>query len=139
MLTTRTAVLAIYQYWLQSRVRPMWHFILVGAVNTGGTYAIYVIADQFVRFEIAYTISFACGVLFSLVATSGFVFRVRLRWRSMIAYPTFYVLSYLVGLRLVVVLVMHWHINEAIAPLLVLFVMIPLNYLVARFIFLQMN
>lgn len=72
-------------------------FLVAGGVNTAATFALYAVLLRFVPYLVAYSVSYAVGILLSYALAVGFVFRKRASLVSFLRYPLVYVLQYLVG------------------------------------------
>lgn len=116
---------------LRKRLRT---FIVIGFINTGATYVLFLLANLVTPYQAAFTISFAAGVVFSAYANGIWVFQRHPRKRDVVAYAVFYILNYVVRLYLLVLLVERFTMPEYAAPLVVVVVMIPVSYLGANLI-----
>lgn len=76
-------------------------FVLVGGINTLATGAIFYGLSLLVAPAVAYTLSFALGVVFVVLVTPRFVFLARVAQRQRIVYGLWYVVVYLIGLAVV--------------------------------------
>ncbi|MEO1646494.1 MAG: GtrA family protein, partial [Chloroflexota bacterium] len=65
-------------------------YIIVGGLNTGITYLIYLLVLLFAQYIIAYTVSYVSGIVISYVLNSLLVFRQPLQWSKAIQYPVVY-------------------------------------------------
>jgi putative flippase GtrA len=110
-------------------------FVLVGGSNTVLTYALFVLLSQVVDQLLAYTAVFACGVAYSVLLASSFVFRSRRRLSTSLLYAGWYLVVYGIGL-LALQLVMSIGVEAAtFTGLAVVSVTAPLNYLGGRLLF----
>lgn len=109
-------------------------FLLVGAFNTVFGYALYLLFNLFLDYRIAYTVSFAIGIVVSFVLNSVFAFRQPLRWRRLLVYPAVYLLQYVAGLCIVWIFVDLLHQPEALAPLVAVAASLPLTFFATRFV-----
>lgn len=76
-------------------------FLVVGGLNTLGTYAIFFLLGLVIPPWIAYTVAFGLGLLWTSLASSRLVFRVRFRVPRVAAFAAFYLVVYGLG-RLVI-------------------------------------
>lgn len=109
-------------------------FLVVGAINTGLGYLIYLAALVLFSYPIAYTISYLIGVVISYGLNTWFVFRARWSWRRLAAYPLVYALQFALGLGLLFVLVEVFGLSAAVAPLLVVAATIPVTFFASRLV-----
>lgn len=114
-------------------VRPL-RFLVAGAANAAISYAAYLLLNIYLDFRVAYSASFALGILIAFLATSIAVFDQPVRWSRLPRYALAYVLQYGLGLGLVWVLVAHVGLNESVAPLLVAVLSAPVAYVVSRWL-----
>lgn len=118
-----------------SMIAQVRRFLGVGAVNTVLTFIIYEVLVLITSYRVAYTISFVAGVCFATVAQSIIVFRARLRFWPVVRFVAFYLASYLVGIEVLTFLVERLGIAPALAPFLLVMIMLPLNFLGSRLAF----
>ncbi len=110
-------------------------FLLAGTLNTGATYAVYLLLLQVAPYAIAFSISFVAGILLSYALNARFVFRRRTAWHSFLRFPLIYLVQYLIAMLLVALCVERLGIAPWLAPLLCLVVTIPMTYVLARAVF----
>jgi putative flippase GtrA len=109
-------------------------FIFFGAVNTGITFVMYVFLLWFLSYGIAYTISYAAGILISYWLNAMFVFQEPLRIGRALQYPLVYLLQYLLGLVLLFLLVEVAHVSKIVALLLIVVLTLPITFLLSRYL-----
>ncbi len=109
-------------------------FIIIGLINTGLTYLIYILFNLFLNYKIAYTISYLAGIAISYFLNSKIVFRVNISLKKMILFPLVYIFQYLLNLFCLEFLVKYVKINENIAPIIVTIISIPIIFLLSRFV-----
>lgn len=107
-------------------------FLTVGVANALGTLLIYQALVGFIGYVAAYTISFACGIVFAAYANTKFVFAGSLTWGRFLRFSAFYILSFGAGLLLLRALVDDFGLHPRLAPFVVAGVMAPVNYIGAR-------
>lgn len=108
-------------------------FVGVGALNSLATFVLYQVLLLAIPYWLAFTVSFAAGLVFGLVAGARVVFNRRINPVSAMVFALYYVFSYLFSLLMLMVLVDQWGISARLAPLIVIAVMVPLNFIGARF------
>ena len=113
---------------VRTRIARLTRFVGVGALNTLGTYALYLALQYVMPYSVAFSLSFAAGILFSLWANGRYVFAVRLTARLAAGYAVFYLLSYLASLALLVAAVEVAGLPNWFAPLPVAVIMAVINY-----------
>ena len=107
-------------------------FLLAGALNTGVTYLIYLLALQVLPYRAAYTLAYALGIVLGYALTTWFVFRAPWSWKRMLAYPMVYLLQYGLGVLFLTVLVERQWVGKELAPLIVVVVTLPVTFIASR-------
>src|SRR3954454_10758381 len=105
-------------------------FLLSGIVNTGITYAMFVLLARIMNPSFAYTAAFATGVALSYILNAVYVFESRVALRSLVRFPAVYGLQYLYGLAALNVLTSVFSVPQHYAMLLVICTSVPLNFVV---------
>lgn len=109
-------------------------FVLGGALNTGLSYALYLLLHRVLSYQAAYALAYVAGIVFAYWFNARFVFQVPRSWRGLLAYPLVYVVQYLASAVLLEALIAGLGIAEAFAPLLVSAVMLPLTFVMSRWV-----
>jgi putative flippase GtrA len=130
--TFRPHFVTWFTSWL--RAHEFLRFLIVGAVNTLVTYLIYVALLFVMTYPVAYTVTYAVGILISYCLNAQLVFKQKLRLSVALLYPIVYLLQYLLGLALLFVLVEMAHLSAFIAPLCTIFVTVPVTYFASRYV-----
>lgn len=112
---------------------PAVRFILVGGANTAATAALVVLLSLFLPGWLAFTVSFALGLVFSVLVTGRWVFQSQLTPRRAVTFAAAYAVIYLCGLALVQLLEF-WGAPPA-ANAVTVVVTAPLSFLAGRMIF----
>lgn len=107
-------------------------FLFGGLVNTGVTYALYILLEQFFLYQIAYALSYCAGIIFSYWFNTIIVFKTTLSWQGLIKYPVVYIVQYCASALLLAILVENLHIDPKIAPLMVVIATIPVTFILSR-------
>lgn len=110
---------------------PLLRFLATGVTSTVLTGALIVIIAHWVEIEIAYTIVFTFGLMFTTIAMGPFVFRSRLTPRNVRRFVSWYLCVYLIGLMTAHLAGAEWHTRLLTAGA-VLVVTAPLNFLGSR-------
>ena len=113
-------------------VKSFLRFVGVGAVNTVLSILLYEMLILFLPYRIAYLIPFPIGIAFLLYANSNFVFGRAVRLTSAALFTLFYLASYAAGFVLVIALVEWIGVPPAFAPIGVLLIMTPINFIGSR-------
>jgi putative flippase GtrA len=107
-------------------------YLIAGAGNTVFTYALLVLAMQWIAYLAAYTIAYAVGIVIGYALQSRFVFRVPIAWRTAFRFPLVYVAQYASGAFVLWLLVDVARIRPHLAALVVVVATVPLGFLLSR-------
>lgn len=109
-------------------------FCLVGTLATGIHYGIYLLLNQFVLVWLAYSIGYAISFVFNFYMTSVFTFREKATVRKGIGFVFSHLVNYLLHIFFLSLFI--WvGVQENYAPILVYLIVIPINFLLVRFMF----
>lgn len=109
-------------------------FCLVGTLATGIHYGIYLLLNQFVLVWLAYSIGYAISFVFNFYMTSVFTFREKATVRKGIGFVFSHLVNYLLHIFFLSLFI--WvGVQENYAPILVYLIVIPINFLLVRFVF----
>lgn len=111
---------------------PFNRFILVGATTTLVTYLIYIIFLFFFNYLLAYTVSFILGILLSYYLNSSIVFHSKMAIFKALLFSIIYVLQFLLGITFLYIIVKHLDFDKRIAPIVIVFITIPINYILNK-------
>lgn len=113
--------------------KQLLRFIVVGVINTLGTGLLVSLLSLVLFPWLAYSISYAAGIVFAFVASGKWVFSSKLSGIRAMWFVFGYLLVFVVGLFTVELI--NSITNFPSATGLVVFVTAPLNFLVGRIIF----
>ncbi len=116
------------------RTQRWLRFILGGGVNTAFTYGVYIFVNLVLEYQWAYLIAYATGIVFSYWFNAVMVFRVPLTWKGFFAYPLVYIIQYGASALLLGVLIEVAEVHETLAPLAVTIGMVPLTYMMSKWV-----
>lgn len=116
------------------QVRRWISFLIGGGLNTGLTYCLYLLLSYLIDYQIAYAIAYVAGIAFAYFFNSKVVFKVEHSLLGMLIYPTIYLVQYIFGALLLNLLVEHLHLHKAIAPILVILLLLPSSYLLNKIV-----
>ncbi|MEY3220163.1 MAG: hypothetical protein RIT27_1520 [Pseudomonadota bacterium] len=111
-------------------------FLIGGGINTAFTYAIYLALMLFVHYQMAYLIAYVAGVIFAYWFNAIMVFKVPLSWKGLFSYPIIYIIQYTISAFLLDFFVETLQIDKTFAPLIIVVLMIPLTYVLNKYILL---
>ncbi|ROO00417.1 polysaccharide synthesis protein GtrA [Pseudomonas moraviensis] len=109
-------------------------FLIGGGLNTALTYCIYLMLSQLINYQIAYAIAYAAGIVFAYFFNSKMVFKVGHSWLGMVIYPSIYIVQYVISALLLKFLAERMQIDTAIAPIIVIVLLLPCSYLLNKFV-----
>jgi putative flippase GtrA len=107
-------------------------FLAAGAVNTGLTYAIYLLLLAIAPYLVAYTIAYALGIAISYLLLTRFVFRTERRIATALKFPVVYLAQYAVGSAVIVLLVETLGVRASIAAIVAIIASIPVTFVLSR-------
>jgi len=111
-------------------------FLLLGGLNTVLTLALYELLLFWLEYRLAYSIAWACGVVFISIAYPKLVYRQgRLTFLRAMLNAFYYGVSYLMGLALLWLFSAKWGIPDRASIFLVIGVITPINFLMSKLIF----
>ncbi len=113
--------------------RPLLRFLLVGGVNTLATGVLVVLLSLVMSGWVAFTISFAIGLVFSVFMTGHWVFQAETTLARVLTFALAYSVIYLCGLALVHILTLFQ--APAIYNGFTVFVTAPLGFLAGKYVF----
>ncbi|WP_330206504.1 GtrA family protein [Pseudomonas sp. AM14(2022)] len=116
------------------QVRRWLSFLVGGGLNTGLTYGLYLLLGYLIDYQIAYATAYAAGIVFAYFFNAKIVFKVEQSLLGMAIYPTIYLVQYIFGALLLNLLVEHLHLHKAIAPILVILLLLPSSYLLNKLV-----
>jgi putative flippase GtrA len=116
------------------QVRRWISFLIGGGLNTGLTYCLYLLLSYLIDYQIAYAVAYVAGIVFAYFFNSKVVFKVEHSLIGMLIYPTIYLVQYIFGALLLNLLVEHLHLHKAIAPILVILLLLPSSYLLNKIV-----
>lgn len=113
-------------------VRQFKRFLVSGALNTAATYLLFLVLLEFLSYRIAYTMTYASGVLLATVLNSYFVFKRGYTVKMGLAVIFTYAVQYLYGIVVLAVLVDLFGAPASIAMIGVILTAFPLQFLILR-------
>lgn len=116
--------------WIGEAVR----FGIVGVGATALHYGIYYLLQQVINVNVAYTVGYAVSFVANFYATSYFTFGTSPSWKKLFGMGAAHGVNYLLHILLLNVFL--WMgISKVWAPFPVFAVVIPVNFLLVRFVF----
>ena len=109
-------------------------FCLGGALNTLGTYIIYILFLQILSYQRAYFLAYFLGILFAYIFNANFVFKKSMEFKTLLIYPLIYLVQYFISSVLLNISIEAFYIPQSLAPLLVIFCIFPISYYLNRYV-----
>lgn len=109
-------------------------FCIVGILATGIHYGIYLLLNQFILVWLAYSIGYAVSFVFNFYLTSIFTFKEKATVRKGVGFVISHLVNYCLHI-LFLSLFIWMGVRENYAPILVYLIVIPINFLLVRFVF----
>ena len=111
-------------------------FGLVGVVNTGTYYGLYLLLGLWVPYIAAHVLAFALSMVGSFFLTSYFTYRTRPTWKKFLLVPLTNAANFVITTVGVYVLVDLMDVDSTYAPLIAAAAAIPVTFLLSRTIML---
>lgn len=117
-----------------SRRTEVLRFLVAGVINSVAAYLVYLLLLRAFSYPVAYTISYLFGICSGYYVNVKFVFLSRPQVSTALRYPVVYLIQYTLAIILLYLFVSVFGIDKAFAPLLILFLTVPITYSVSRYI-----
>ncbi|GAD23073.1 GtrA family protein [Acidovorax sp. MR-S7] len=116
------------------RIGRWLRFFIGGVLNTGLSYAVYLLLRTIFAYQTAYAIAYIVGIVFGYLFNARLVFNVEWSWKGFWAYPLVYFLQYIGSAVLLGLFIERLAVSEVIAPMVVSAVMVPVTYAMSRWV-----
>lgn len=116
------------------KVKEFIRFGIVGIIATGIHYGVYYLLERIINVNIAYTIGYVVSWFVNLYLTAHFTFKSQLSVQKGIGFAFSHLVNYLLHM-LFLNLFLIAGFSEEVAPLFVFAIVIPINFLLVRFVF----
>ena len=109
-------------------------FVMVGILATALHYGIYFLLQRFINVNIAYTLGYALSFIANFYLTAYFTFGKKPSWSKAFGFVGALLFNYLLLIGLLNTFL--WlGLSNALAPIPVFAIAIPVNFLLVRFVF----
>ncbi|GLF99341.1 GtrA family protein [Streptomyces yaizuensis] len=115
----------------------LFRFALVGAVNTGTYYGLYLLLLLRLPYVAAHVAAFALSMVGSFFLTSYFTYRTRPTWRKFLLFPLTNAANFVITTAGVYLLVDVLEFGSRYAPLIAAAAAIPVTFVLSRTIMLR--
>ncbi len=119
---------------MTARLGRIVRFGLVGVVNTGVYYGLYLLLRELVPYLAAHVAAFVLAMVGSYFLNCYFTFRTTPSWRTFLLFPLSNLTNFVVTTTGLYVLVAWLAVNQRIAPLLASAVAIPFTFIIAQLV-----
>jgi putative flippase GtrA len=109
-------------------------FALVGVLNTGVYYGLYLLFKLVLPYLAAHVLAFVLAMVGSYFLNCYFTFRTKPTLRTFLLFPLSNVTNFVISTTGLYVLVNWLHMNQRIAPLVAAAAAIPVTFVVAQFV-----
>ena len=109
-------------------------FCVVGTVAAAIHYGVYYLLQMHINVNIAYTLGYAISLVCNFFMTSYLTFRTNPSKKKAFGFGLGHLFNYFLHMGLFN-LYLYWGISKELAPVLVLAIAVPVNFLVLRFVF----
>lgn len=111
-------------------------FGITGSLSTLLHYGAYLLALLWVMPTVAYTIGYIVGLCFNYVMTTFFTFKDSPSKKNATGFVASHIVNYLLEIG-ILNLFLYYNMEKRLAGILVLIVVVPINYLILRFVFVR--
>ncbi|MEU2828549.1 GtrA family protein [Streptomyces lavendulae] len=116
----------------REQLGQIFRFALVGGVNTGTFFALYLLLHPWMPYFAAYTLAFVLSMIGSFFMNTYFTYRTRPTWKKFLLFPLTNVTNYVIQSVGLYALVTWAGMDTRIAPLVAAVVAIPFTFLLSR-------
>ena len=116
------------------KIKEFVRFVIVGVIATTIHYGVYYLLEQIINVNVSYTIGYVVAWFVNLYLTSRFTFKSQLSFKKGIGFAFSHLVNYLLHM-LFLNIFLAIGLSAEIAPLFVFAVVIPINFLLVRFVF----
>ncbi|WP_327306782.1 GtrA family protein [Streptomyces sp. NBC_01298] len=107
-------------------------FGLVGGVNTGTFFLLYLVLHPWMPYFAAYSLAFVLAMVGSFFMNTYFTYRTRPTWKKFLLFPLTNITNYVIQSAGLYALVTWAGMNTKIAPLVAAVVAIPFTFVLSR-------
>ncbi|MEV7522561.1 GtrA family protein [Streptomyces sp. NPDC091371] len=121
----------------REQLGQIFRFALVGGVNTGTFFGIYLLLHPWMPYFAAYSLAFVLAMVGSFFMNTYFTYRTRPTWKKFLLFPLTNVTNYVIQSVGLYALVAWAGMDTRIAPLVAAVVAIPFTFVISRKILVQ--
>ncbi|WP_443070040.1 GtrA family protein [Sulfurospirillum sp.] len=112
-------------------------FIVVGFLNTVISYILFIAFLSILNYQASYTLSYCLSIGISYLLNTKIVFNVNRSIKSFLRFPLVYLVQYIFGFIILYLLNQYTKIENHIGILIVIFLSIPLTFILSRVVLLK--
>ncbi|MFJ9941275.1 GtrA family protein [Streptomyces erythrochromogenes] len=116
----------------KEQLGQVFRFALVGGVNTGTFFGLYLLLHPWMPYFAAYSLAFVLAMVGSFFMNTYFTYRTRPTWKKFLLFPLTNVTNYVIQSAGLYALVTWAGMDTRIAPLVAAIVAIPFTFLLSR-------
>lgn len=119
------------------RVKDLWRlarFGVTGVISSLIHYAAYCVAIRWMGAATSYTIGYAVGLICNYFLTTFFTFQRRPSWSNALGFASSHAVNYILEI-LLLELFLWIGMGELLAPIIVMVIVVPINFLLLRYVF----
>lgn len=107
-------------------------FVIVGVVNTGTYYALYLLGLYILEWHylVAHFFGFFLSMIGSFFLNTYFTYKVKPTWMKFFKFPLTQVANTVITTGILYILVDWIHINSSYAPILAMFFTVPITFII---------
>ncbi|WP_330330362.1 GtrA family protein [Streptomyces sp. NBC_00536] len=117
---------------MKSQLGQILRFGLVGGVNTGTFFVLYLLLHPHMPYFAAYSLAFVLAMVGSFFMNTYFTYRTKPTWKKFLLFPLTNITNYVIQSVGLLLLVDWAGMNEKIAPLVAAVIAIPFTYVISR-------
>lgn len=109
-------------------------FCINGGIATVIQYVTYWLATYIMNVSVAYVVGYAVSFAYNYVLTTRWTFRSRMTWKNFVGFTGSHAVNFTIHM-VCFNLFIFMGIHKFIAPILVLLIAVPTNYLILKFVY----
>jgi putative flippase GtrA len=109
-------------------------FVVAGITTTIFSYLLYLLLLLWLRPVPAYVVAYVAGIGWGYSVNSVWVFRRGWTWAGLVSYPLVYLIQAIVSFAVFSVLLDTLYFPPVVAPLILIVIMLPINYVLGKWI-----
>lgn len=113
-------------------IRHASRFVVVGVINTGVYYGVYLLLNQILPYLAAHLLALGIAMVVAFFLHTYWTFQAKPTWKKFAMFPLTNLTNYLVQTFGLAFLVETIHVSEELAPLVASLVAIPITFLLSR-------